>query len=321
MSEASIRVLDLRSPVEAARLPSSNARLTWRHPLEPRDLDTIASWARTRGGASIRLYGAAVAQIDSVLDAIPVVALELDAARITRLPRSAAGVRELRLHGIPSAGRSVLEAFGDVRTLRVDARGETVDLQLLAALPQLRGLSLASASLRGCGGAGVPSALESLELVRTRVDAIDPLLRHPAMVALRLANVDRLASLDALQQHAGLRSLALESVLHLESLRPIGTLPRLETLAIARLWQFNVDDAAFVREMPSLRALSIDIGGRRKNVEIAKRLNLPEAPPFDVAGYDFTTSYASGVHNLPAYLSSVTTVGSAAGLASEKGGV
>jgi hypothetical protein len=313
-------VFELRSPVEAERLPRSAACLGWRTPLDPSELDAIAQWARVHGGASIRLHGAAMAQLDAVLDAVPVVSLELDATRIADAPRYAHGVRELVLRGMPHRTET-LSSFSGVRTLRLDARGETVEVRALEALPALRCCSIASASLRGCVDIKSIRTLAALELVRTRVDAIDPLLRHPGIVALRLANVERVTSLEALSSHAVLRSLAIESLLHLESLQPIATLQRLETLAIRGLWQFNVGDARFVGEMRGLRALSLDIGGARKNVEITRRLGLPEPLPFDVGNYDLTTSYECGVQSVPAYLSSVTTVGAVEGLAGENGGV
>ncbi|HKE37029.1 MAG TPA: hypothetical protein VKB39_06335, partial [Candidatus Baltobacteraceae bacterium] len=184
-----------------------------------------------------------------------------------------------------------------------------------------RQCSIVSAALRGCGAMTKVHELVALELARTRADDVDSLLRHPAIAALRLANVERVTSIDALRGHAALRTLALEKLLYLESLQPIATLPRLESLSVARLWQFGIGDAWFLTGMTRLRELALDIGGERKNVEIAKRLGLPEPAAFDVGDYDFTTSYESGVQSLPAYLSSVTTVGAIGGFSGEKGGV
>lgn len=321
MSGGSIHVYEIRSPLDAERLPHSNARLGWRTPLDPGELDAIARWARGRGGASIHLHGAAVAQLDAVLNAVPVAALDLDATRIANPPRHAERVRELVLRGVPHRADDTLSSFSAVRTLRLDARGETFEMGALEALPALRCCSIASASLRGCARIERVRTLAALELVRSRVDSIDPLLRHPGIVALRLASVERVTSLAALRAHARLQSLAVESLLHLESLQPIATLQHLETLAIGGLWQFNVGDALFIAGMRGLRALSLDIGGKRKNVEITKLRGLPEPARFEVGDYDFTTSYEPGVQSVPAYLSSVTTVGAAGGFTGENGGV
>lgn len=286
----SIHIVELRSPVDEPTLPQANARLGWRMPLRAAELESIARWARQRGGASIRLHGAAVAQLDAVLETIPVVALDIDAARLAMPRRNASSVRELALHGWPDRPQETLAPFSGVRTLRLDARGATVDVPTLGVLPLLRAASIAAAALRGCDAAEGLRALAALELVRTQVDDADPLLRHRGLSALRLAHVERVTSLRALSGHPNLRSLALESLLHLESLTPIATLPRLETLAIGRLWQFNVRDAQFIAEMRGLRALSLDIGGARKNVEITKRLALPPAPAFDAFDYGLATS-------------------------------
>jgi hypothetical protein len=290
MNASSIRVAEIRSPVVAENLPRANARLGWRSPLKTPELEAIARWASAKGGASIRLHGAAIDQLDAVLEIVPVVRLEVDAARLVRPPKGAGEVRELSLHGLPDRAQETISAFVGVHTLRIDARGAAFDVRALYAMPVLRGVSIAAASLHGCSGIDRVGALAALELVRTRVDELDSILRHPELAALRLSNVERVTSIDALRGHAGLRSLALESLLHLESLAPIATLHRLETLAIGGLWQFNVADAAFIAEMKTLRALSLDLGGTRKNVEITKLLRLPEASPFDVGAYDLTTS-------------------------------
>lgn len=321
MNAGSIHVLELRSPVTEENLPRANARLGWRAPLHARELETIARWARARDGASIRLHGDAVAQLDAVLETIPVDALDLDAARILKPPRHGARVRELALHGLPNRFEETLAPFSGVRMLRLDARGGTVDVRALDALPILRACSIAAARLHGCAAFERLRALAAVDLVRSCVDDVDPLLRRRGVVALRLANVERVTSLEALRDHAELRSLALDSLLHLESLQPIATLPRLETLAIGRLWQFNVGDAQFIIGMTGLRALSLDIGGTRKNVEITKPLGLRAPPPFDAGDHCFTTSYESGVQSVPSYLSSVTTKGAADGLLGENGGV
>lgn len=288
MTGSPIRVVELRSPVDGGKLPRATARLGWRSPLNAGELATIARWADARGGASIRLHGTAVEQLDDVLTIVRPVNLEVEATRIARPPRHGGTVAGLSFAGLPSRFRETIASFGGVRTLRIDARGGAVDAGALAVLPLLRGFSIAQASLRGCTAINDLRSLAALELVRTRVDHLDAPLRHPGLAALRLANVQPVTTLEALSGHPNLRSLALESLLHLESLAPVATLPVLERLTIGGLWQFNVADAAFIAGIRTLRELSLDIGGTRKNVEITKLLGLPEPSPLDVGAYDLS---------------------------------
>lgn len=296
-------VVDLREPIAANRLCAlpAGVRLQWRDPMPSAALDAIARWCH--GAASIRLYGAACAQLTDVLERIP-------AQRVT----------DLALEGVPGDD-AVLRAVPWVQTLRVDAHGAAFDLRLLDALPALRRLSLTAAAIVNAKMFERLANVMALEVSHCSLDEVESVMRCPSLAALRLATIDGVRSIRALTEAGSLRVLALDRLLHLDSLAPLETLPLLESLAIAGLWQFNVGDAECILRLPRLKRLAIDIGGKRKNVEITKRLQLPEPQAFDVSDYDFTTSYASGVHSRPANLSSVTTSGAAAGFCAENGGV
>jgi hypothetical protein len=297
----------------------AETRLQWRDPLPPSALDAVA---RARpGGASIRLYGAACSQIDEVLERIPVRRLAVDARRVRAVSGGTNTVVELALEGVPE-NDAVLRAFGSVQTLRVDAHGAAFDVRLLTGTTQLRRLSIAAASLSNVECLEQLDVLAALEVSHCTLEGgAGALLRHPRVEALRLAATAGVRSLRAISGNAALRALELDRLLHLDSLAPLQTLESLESLALRGLWQFNVHDAAFICGMKGLRRLAIDIGGRRKNVEIRKRLPLPEPDAFDVGDYDLTTSYDSGVQRIPPYLSSVTTIGAVAGFCAENGGV
>jgi hypothetical protein len=98
--------------------------------------------------------------------------------------------------------------------------------------------------------------------------------------ALRLARIAGVRSIDALAGRADLRVLSLAGLVHVDSVASIATLPNLESLELTGMWQFAVEDVAFVEHLPSLRRLRLDIGGRRKNVELYRRRSLAEPLPF-----------------------------------------
>jgi hypothetical protein len=216
------------------------------------------------------------------------VRLALDATRLdTGL--SLPGVGDLTLDGTPADWAATLAAFPALETLQADLRGGTFDLATLAYAPNLRRLSLANARLRGQWRAETPPGLKVIELRDMPAGGVDELLRVPGTVALRLSRIGEMRSIDALGGHANLRVVALEALTHVDSVQVLATLPRLESLDVRGLWQLSLDDVAFIPSMFGLRRLAIDIGGRRKNVEIYKKVRLPKPPPFDVR-YDLTTS-------------------------------
>jgi hypothetical protein len=285
-------VRDLQAPFDERTMASlpPDARIQWRQRLADPDLTRAASWLGAHSRASLRLYGNACEQLEALAGSAPA-RLDLDAPRLAgRLP-SMPSVRDLTLEGAPPDLPQMLAAFASLDTLQADFRGAAFDLGALAGVPGLQRWSLAKAQLSGSPPPSL-STLRALELRGVAPDLIDVLLRIPALRGLRLCGIVGLRSIDALADHGNLRALALESLTHLEDLRVLSTLRRLESLDIAGLWQFSLADVSFLTSMHRLRRLAIDIGGRRKNVEITKKLPLPKPPPFDIrdASYDLTTS-------------------------------
>ena len=165
----------------------------------------------------------------------------------------------------------------------------------IALPPHLRALRLN-------GGGGSLDALLALPL---KILAIDrgsydtaPLLAHPTLTTLSVANLPA----DALQIGPRLRTFraigvplrtlerfrsgtALERIEctrcdSLESIEALAALPMLRELALEGCWRLDLQATIeFLRTLP-LHALRIDIGGRRKNVEVEKRLSLQRLTPF-----------------------------------------
>ena len=284
-------VRDLHGPFADrtfASLPAG-ARIQWREPLAEADLSRAAAWLQTHPEASLRLYGRACGQLAALAHGPFVPArLALDATRLDS-GLSHPGVADLTLDGTPADWAATLAAFPAVETLQADLRGGGFDLAALAHAPNLRRLSLANARLRGEWRAASSPGLSVVELRDMPAGGAEELLRFPDTVALRLSRIGEMRSIDALAGHANLRVVALEALTHVDSVHVLATLPRLESLDVRGLWQLSLDDVAFIPSMLGLRRLALDIGGRRKNVEIYKKVRLPKPPPFDVR-YDLTTS-------------------------------
>ena len=145
----------------------------------------------------------------------------------------------------------------DSRYLRIAGRGVTVDPRELAArFPYLEVLD--------CSGV----ALTSL--------AFPPTLR-----ALRLAWVATpvdLRELAALQ----LQALHLEELRNLRGVDALAHFASLQQLEMLGFWQLTLDQVRPLLDLPYLLRAEIDIGGRRKNVEIYKRATWAYPWPIEV---------------------------------------
>jgi hypothetical protein len=279
---------DLRSPLDeglTATLPG-DARVQWRSPLRGAEVDAMAAWLKGHPQGALRLYGAATAQILAFdPDAVPE-RLHLDGALLPSDLPAMPNVRVLSLTGIGRDLRAQLRAFPGLRTLYLVPRAP-IDASALAGMNRLEGLSIASAGVSNATALRALPELRALELRDVVVDDAAAAMGVPSLAALRLRNVARLRSIDALQADPNLRVLALENLTHLESVGVLATLPRLESLELTGAWQFSLDDVACIAGMQRLHALCIDIGGRRKNVEIYKKLCRPKPRRFDLEARGF----------------------------------
>lgn len=279
-------VRDLRAPIDphALALLPNDARIQWRAPLDGLDFARVAGWLEAHPAASLRLYGRACEQITALAGRIVPSQLDLEAKRLPDAFAALPAVNDLGIDGAHRHPNAVLAAFPNLRVLRAVLRGATFDAETLAAVPKLERFSLAAARLTHGHAVAAMRALRVVELsdVVAGPDDVNGVLRAPGLRALRLRGISGLRSVDALARHRNLRVLTLDGLLHLESLRVLTTLPRLESLDLVGLWQFELADVDFIGAMTSLRRFRIDIGGRRKNVEIYKQLRRCAPEPFDL---------------------------------------
>jgi hypothetical protein len=248
-----------------APLPDG-ARINLRRRLESAQIDALAAWAHDRPRASFGVFWDAREQLGEIVERVRPRRLVLD-ARDGDAVAQALGVELLDWSGAPPVAG--FAAFPDLRVAHVDCRGAAV-----------------------YGGLALPEALDVLDFRNARIDDLAALLApHPQLRALRLARIEGYTSLEPLRALAQLQALYLEHVVALDGLEPLLALPALRSLDLRGAWQFTIDDLAAVVALPSLRALRVDIGGRRKNVELYRRRLLAE--PLPCRDYDDLTTNAA----------------------------
>ncbi|MGR4065643.1 MAG: hypothetical protein ACLQPV_09400 [Vulcanimicrobiaceae bacterium] len=242
----------------------ADAQIQWGEPLDPRSLARVAAWMAARPAATLRLHGSAVLQLPLLGDALPeTVALEARMLGPMTAVR-ATGVRRLDLEGLPGDLAAVLDAFPNVSGLRLAARGEILAPDALTGRP-IRVLDLSRLDI----GPG-PRAFEGLAGLR----------------ALRLYRLTGFKSLAGIERHGELRELALSGLLDVDDLEPLSRLSALSALELTGMWQLGLPAVEVLNRLSGLEALRIDIGGRRKNVEVYRRLPLRKPGPFGRSGFE-----------------------------------
>ena len=281
------RVRDLRTPLSDLRGLREGTRLQWRSPLRNEELEALRHATASWENLSVRLYGAAGAQAVRLARWTNLDALALDATAVPANLPEFARVRRLAIDGAGRDLGAVLARFPSLDALAIDARGDRVDARALADAARLTALSLSGARLEASASLA-HSGIRVLELRETSLDDAGALLALASLRALRLDAVPNLGSIEALRGHPSLEALALEAQTGLDDVSPVASLPRLTSLTLTGAWQLEVRDVAFLTAMPQLERLEIDIGGRRKNVEIYARRDVAYPRPFS----DYSSSGA-----------------------------
>jgi hypothetical protein len=179
-------------------------------------------------------------------------------AHAERIVATHCGVADLELPPLAVRAGEWKPAFGpDSRYVRITGRGVTLDPRDLAQqFPQLEVLD--------CSGI----ALTSLEF-------------PPTLRALRLARVATavdLRDLAALPLH----TLALEQLRDVRGVESLAHWHSLEQLEMLGFWQLELDDVMPLVRLPRLVRAEIDVGGRRKNVELYRRTTWAYPWPFEL---------------------------------------
>jgi len=251
-----VRALRADADAQAIDALDDGVTLAWHRPLTSGALDAVRRWLERRPHATLRLHGDALTQLPS-LAAWP----SLRSLWIGGTPpafATAPGVRRLRMDA-PLSTATLVASFPLLRALRVAGRGAHLDLRALTAL----------------------SSLAALDCSEVTIEHHEAIADHPTLRALRLYRTRGLRTLDVL---AGTRieTLAIEHQPQLPSLEPLARMHWLEQLDLRELWQFDVHEMGWLFTLPRLHRATIDIGGRRKNVELYRRAHWAYPLPFDL---------------------------------------
>lgn len=177
-------------------------------------------------------------------------------ARAERIVATHLGVPNLELPPLRVHNQWRPEFPDDARYVRIAGRGRTFDPRELARYANLEALALS----------GV--ALTSLDF-------------PPTLRALRLAWIGTPIDLRALAR-LPLHTLSLEGLRHAYGVDALAAMTSLEQLEMLGFWQLQLDDVMPLPALPKLVRAEIDIGGRRKNVELYKRATWAYPWPFEV---------------------------------------
>ena len=159
--------------------------------------------------------------------------------------------------------------FPHVRRLTLDAPC-TLD-GLSAAFPLLRALRIGDGfkHVNASDFAGLESLVE-LDISHASITGLERLAELRCLQALRLAHIEGLRMLEPVAE-LPLRTLAIEHQPQLQSSAALRRITGIEQLELAGMWQWTIEECEWLFEMDSLKRVAVDIGGRRKNVELYGR--------------------------------------------------
>jgi hypothetical protein len=122
--------------------------------------------------------------------------------------------------------------------------------------------------------------LERLDCSGVDIDRPERLAELPKLRALRIARTPRL-NLRSLRDVRA-TTLAFETIADLQHIDALLERTGLTQLEMLDLWPCELDDVRPLAQHPSLLRAEIDIGGRRKNVELYRRATWAYPWPFDL---------------------------------------
>ena len=207
-------------------------------------LDRVSAAIFNHPGVTIRMTGNAVAHLVD-LAKTPIARLAL-----SELPERLPAIETIRHLDLADARAlsSSVEKFPNLESLRVSQRGAALELRALSNLRSLFSLDLSLIH--------VVDATQFAQLHKLRA------LRLNRITGVRTGDV--LAPLE-------LRTLALEDMHELERVDGLARIATLEQLELLALWQFEIAHVTWALDARGLVRAEIDIGGRRKNLELYRR--------------------------------------------------
>jgi hypothetical protein len=167
---------------------------------------------------------------------------------------SCESVRELEIDAAPDIER-LAAACPNVRHLRIAARDAAIDAGALRAFARLQSLDLSGVRIESLDALADLTELRRVRLARARVRTFAP-LAGLALTALAIEHVDA------------------------PELGAVAACASLEELELRGFWQLELGDVSWVHALPRLVRAYVDLGGRRKNVELNRRAQWAYPRPY-----------------------------------------
>jgi hypothetical protein len=176
-------------------------------------------------------------------------------AHAERIVATALGVADLRLPPL-EVRRPSLPFARHPHRIRIAGHGERVDART------------------------IPANARIVEFTGVIVDRIEALAALPDLRALRFARMPSfdIATLDGI----GAETLAFESIRDLRGVGALRARRGLAQLELLDVWPLELDAVMPLLEAPELARCEVDLGGRRKNVELYRRATWAYPWPFDL---------------------------------------
>ena len=155
------------------------------------------------------------------------------------------------------------------------------DLSILLPLRQLRSLDIKLGGTRDLGILPELAPLAYLELWMIRgLDDITSIGELASLQYLFLQDLSQVDRLPDMSRMTALRRVAIEGLKRLTDLSPLREAPALEELSLFKSPHLSVDDLGCLVGHPTLKALSVGLGSKRKTDAVAKLLPLPRPGKF-----------------------------------------
>jgi hypothetical protein len=156
------------------------------------------------------------------------------------------------------------------------------DLSILLPLGKLRSLDIKLGGTRDLGLLPQLAPLAYLELWMIRgLQDISPVGEVSSLQYLFLQDLPRVDRLPDMSRMSCLRRIDIESLKSLTDLSPLLTAPSLEELFLVNAGHLRPEQLECLVDHPTLRAVAVGLGSKRKNDAVEKMLPLPRPGKFE----------------------------------------
>ncbi|MDQ2872790.1 MAG: hypothetical protein M3R35_06645 [Candidatus Eremiobacteraeota bacterium] len=275
-ARAGLAVRELRSPFTTSIASAAHARVQFSAPLHGPDLADLAAYVRENPAVELRLHGGAPFNAALIERFAGLRRLVLDVETIS-FDALAAVADSLEYLAVGRRVRGPFRAPALPHLRELELHGSAIDAAAVARLPALRSLVLSGGTPESLTAiTGVP--LRSLAIRFGAFAEVTSVAVQERLQHLELRGLPSLRSIPPMRGLAALRSLTLAGLPLVGDVLEVLEAPALERLEIDGMPHLLVFDLYCLRQLKTLSSVAIDIGGRRKNREVYRALELEDGP-------------------------------------------